>query len=103
MALFGPFYAGKNKPIGVKPKTRKTRASVKKIKAKTLTPGTLRNERGRFTAKSKNSTAKNASPSRNCPNAARRLVSCRGKVMTRVLAKKCEKAGTNLIDCRWRK
>lgn len=97
MALYGPFYAGKNKPIGAKPLNKKaaTRKASPAKKAASL----------KASPPKKPATRKAVAATRkgNCGNAARRLVGCRGRVKTRRGAVKCTGAGKNLISCRWRK
>ena len=104
MALYGPFYAGKNRPVGAKPQNKKaaTRKASPAKKAASLKASPAKKA---ASAPKRPATRKAVAATRkgNCGNAARRLVGCRGRVKTRRGAVKCTGAGKNLISCRWRK
>jgi len=92
MPLYGPVYAGIDKMA------KNTRWAKKPAAA----PATRKNSPK--PASRKNTPKSNASTKKNtgaCGNAGRRLVGCRGRVLTRSMARKCKSAGTNLIKCRW--
>ena len=86
MALYGPFYAGTNKPV------KNTRRFL---------PKSLPKNTAMLQAKASISKASTRKARSSCGNAARRLVHCRGVSKTRSTMKKCTKAGSNLIRCRW--
>ena len=104
MPLYGPVYAGINKMA------KNTRWAKKPVAAaaapvtrkSSVKPATRKNNVK--PASSKKTPKSNASTKNNtgaCGNAGRRLVGCRGRVLTRTMTRKCKSAGTNLIKCRW--
>jgi len=133
MALYTPYFAGKNAPgktkarkLTVKNAPKKKTPAVnakavaampkfnytRKDKASSLTGAPAkakaftRNAATKKAATKKASTKKTAStkPKKSgCPDAGSRLVACRGKTKTRQMKGRCSTAGTDLIECRWRK
>ena len=98
MALYAPFYAGKNAPVKAKRMTLKK--SVQKAK-------TVKSVKTVKTAKAvKTVTRKNTpvrSPKSSCSDAARRLSKCRGPKRNAAHAASCKQASKTLYGCRKQK
>lgn len=84
MALYAPFYAGKNAPVLQK------RKPSKKVSAKPI----------KQTPSIKKTMKKPAS----CSEAAKQLIHCRGKLVRGTMKfRTCKQAGKTLSNCRWKK
>ena len=113
MALYAPFYAAKNKPVGAKPVNVRKAAVTRKVAAVAAKPATaVKAATKAATRKASPATKPVTKPATrkavtgrksNCANAARRLTKCRVGVKTRSRVVKCTGAGKNLIACRWRR
>ena len=105
MALYAPFYAAKNKPVGAKPVNVRKAAVTRKAAAVAAKPATaVKPATRKASPATKPATRKVTAVSvSNCSNAARRLTKCRAGVKTRGRVVKCTGAGKNLIACRWRR
>ena len=92
MALYAPFYAGKNAPVKAKRMTlKKSVQKAKTVKAvKTVKAATRKNTPVR-------------SPKSSCSDAARRLSKCRGPKRNAAHAASCKQASKTLYGCRKQK